>query len=278
MGTPATSTALSNERETNNTDIDNGDRAPIEWASPIVQDDFPAFPAQGAIAFYHNGPLNSENGTIYANAGSEWQAVTQDAYSQGNRARISFFDHDIVWAHNFPSSFASSFTNPGRFATADEVIAYVDANGQYFRDKVDDENVTKIAWFDTTTETVRVADLALGNAAVDPEPLELVVDEAAETLTLRHAPAAGVLVAAPDTLGDVHALFDAHTGTRALYYGAADADTPFTLPVPWQYVTSPPAPTSPSCCRAMRSARPPTPSPATPALQRRTARDAYGTA
>ena len=234
LGTPATSTALSNERETNNTDIDSGNRAPVEWASPIVQDDFPGFPAQGTLAFYHNGPVNLFNGTIYANAGSQWQAVTQDAYVSVGGARVSFFNPDIVWAYNFPSSFASTLTNPGRFASADEVVAYVDANPQYFTNKVVNEGVTKIAWFDTTTETVRVADLALGNAAVDPEPLELVVDEAAETLTLRHAPAAGVLVAAPDTLGDVHALFDAHTGTRALYYGAADADTPFTLPVPWQ--------------------------------------------
>ena len=162
-----------------------------------------------------------------------WQGYTNNLYR-------GFLREHVKWLHDV--SFDNNLTNDGRFADDAAALAYLVANKAYFQEVLVDilalgGSTLELAYFNTTSDTVRIGEVTFGTDAVPGVPevpgepteaLAVTVYEDDNILQLRYAAAAvaGSPVVRADNVGEVIAAFNA-LNDRGVYAvaagGAADA-------------------------------------------------------
>ena len=143
------------------------------------------------------------------------------------------FRDGVFWTATFEGTgVADPSAGTGRFADDAGALAYIVANKAFFQAlQVSHGSTIALAYFNTTSNTVRIADMAFGadgTAAIAAEALAVTVYEEQKVLQLRYAAAAvaGSPVARADNVGEVIAAFNAlnDRGVYAIAAGnAADA-------------------------------------------------------
>ena len=197
----------------------------------------------GEVLFYYweeDGATGSHtiraittDGAFLFNSFILWQGYTNNLY------RGLLREH-VKWLHDV--SFDNNLTNDGRFADDAAALAYLVANKAYFQEVLVDilalgGTTLELAYFNTTSDTVRIGEVTFGTDAVPGVPevpgepteaLAVTVYEDDNILQLRYAAAAvaGSPVVRADNVGEVIAAFNA-LNDRGVYAvaagGAADA-------------------------------------------------------
>ena len=197
----------------------------------------------GEVLFYYweeDGATGSHtiraittDGAFLFNSFILWQGYTNNLY------RGLLREH-VKWLHDV--SFDNNLTNDGRFADDAAALAYLVANKAYFQEVLVDilalgGTTLELAYFNTTSDTVRIGEVTFGADAVPGVPevpgepteaLAVTVYEDDNILQLRYAAAAvaGSPVVRADNVGEVIAAFNA-LNDRGVYAvpagGAADA-------------------------------------------------------
>ena len=203
----------------------------FSWASPQVQD-YVVNPAEtNFIAFYdpvreqlrYYDPNQTSERPAYDNA--VWGAVN----SVIRAGTITWLDADVDGGNG---AYAAG---TGRFASTREALEYLGENKEDFRDRFISGR-TRVAWFDSANDRLRVADYTLQTDFVPAGPFEIEVDLVDHVLTVHYAPVAGGIVTVPDTLKPLYENLLEAIGPDAFVwdlYGGATNATPFTRDAPF---------------------------------------------
>ena len=208
------------ERIPNNADIADGTAG--VWRNPQVWLGVPAAP-MGQVGY------GTGLDQLQYTPGTQNLVIPNDATLWGP-------DSDITWGAAGSDHFLGRFASgAGAYANLAGLLRHLVGHEAEFVERARQQGKRRLAYFNTTRQELRIVSYTVTTPQVDDTPPSVVVDHDTEDITITYAPAAGGVVAAPDTFGPLKALVDVYdlNGIASEYFGTAVDATPVTRPVPW---------------------------------------------
>ena len=140
-----------------------------------------------------------------------------------------------TWANTEPDTADGRYgAGTGRFANDAAALAYVNNNSDHF-EALHAAGRTRLAYFNTTSNTVRIATFRLASPAPpeDAAPVSVEIDEENETVTVNYSPTATGAITTADTLGIIQTELEAIDGLDTDYFGGASDSTTAARAVSW---------------------------------------------